>query len=197
MKTSVKPIMITIVLLIAGSSAINAQRGMGRMMHDTTHMGMMMHDTTRMGRPGGEMNHMRNMNYPMQGQMCPGCGMGMGQWAGHGMRPGMRPGMGWGNGFRGGMGPGQFSRSDMNQRPGQARLENIPNLTDKQKKEIADLRQKQFEEVRKLREDSMAKMKALREDHRKKVMGLLTDEQKKYLENNTGAPAPDSKGPGK
>jgi hypothetical protein len=207
MKTMIRPIIMATVLVITGTSSLNAQRGMGMMMHDTSHTRMMMHDTTRMGRPGGDMMQMRHMNAPMHGQMCPGCGMGMGPGARGGMRPGMgwgpgagrgmRPDMGWGPGqdFRGGMGRGQFDRPGMDGKPGIGRLENIPNLTDKQKKDIADLRQKQMDEMKKLREESMAKMKALRDDHRKKVMGLLTDEQKKFIEANTPAPAADIKKP--
>jgi hypothetical protein len=209
MKTMIRPIIMATVLVIAGTGAMNAQRGMGRMMHDTTHMRMMMHDTTRMGRPGGEMMQMRHMNAPVNAQMCPGCGMGMGMRPGPrgGMRPGMawgpgaargmRPDMGWGpaQDFRGGMGRGQFERPGMDGKPGIGRLENIPNLSDKQKKDIADLRQKQMDEIKKLRDESMAKMKALREDQRKKVMGLLTEEQKKFIEGNTAAPAADIKKP--
>jgi hypothetical protein len=209
MKTTIKPIIMAIVLVIAATGAMNAQRGMGRMMHDTTHMRMMRHDTAFMGRHGNQMMQMRHMNAPMHGQMCPGCGMGMGPGAKGGMRPGMgmgmgpgagrgmRQGMGMGPGpeFRGGMGPDRFNRPGMNQGAGLARLESIPGLTDKQKKDIADLKQKQMDEMKKLREESMAKMKSLREDNRKKIMGLLTEEQKKYLEGNPGAPAQDVKKP--
>jgi hypothetical protein len=203
MKTTYKSIIMALVLVIAGSSAMNAQRGMGMMMHDSARMAKMMRDTAFTGRHGYPMMQMRHMNSPRQGQMCPGCGMGMRQGGRYGMGPGahrgMRPGMGWGPGpgNRGGMGPGQFNRPDFNRVPGQARIENIPNLTDKQKKEIADLRQKQMDDLKKLRDESMSKMKALREDHRKKVMSLLTDEQKKFVEANTVAPAPGSGKPRK
>jgi hypothetical protein len=195
MKTMIKPLVVAMILVIAGNSAANAQRGMGRMMHDTIRMRMMMHDTSFMKKEGFPMMHMNLMNAPMYEQMCPGCRMGMY----HGARGGMRPGMGWGYGpgFRHGIGPRQFNRPGFEGKPGIGRPENIPNLTDKQKKDIADLRLKQAEEVKKLREESMAKMKTLREDHRKKVMGLLTEEQKKLLEGNAGAPAQDIKKPQK
>jgi hypothetical protein len=213
MKTTIRAITMATVLAIAGISVANAQRGMGRMMHDTTRTRMMMRDSVRMGRPGGDMMMMRHMNPQMQGQMSPGgrmgmgMGMGMGPWARGGMRPGMgwgsgpgfRGGMGWGPGpgFRGGMGPGRVNRQDFGQRPGPAGIESIPNLTDKQKKDIADLRQKQTAEVKKIREDSMTRIKTLQDEHRKKIMSLLTDEQKKYLEGIPGAPAPDTKKPQK
>lgn len=195
MKTMIKLIVMAVILVIAGSNPADAQRGMGKMMHDTAFM----------KKEGFPMMQMRHMNAPMYGHMCPGCRMGMYQGARGGMRPGMgwgpgygrgmRPGMGWGPGpdFRGGMGPGQFNRPGMKQGAGLARLESIPGLTDKQRKDIADLKQKQMAEMKKLREESMARMKTLREDHRKKVMGLLTEEQKKYIDENTGATAPETK----
>jgi glycosyltransferase involved in cell wall biosynthesis len=64
-------------------------------------------------------------------------------------------------------------------------LDRIPDLTEKQKKEIAGLRQKQQDEMKKQREEMSAKIKNLRESHRAKIMNLLTDEQKKWLEENT------------
>lgn len=194
MKTTIRAITMATVLVITGVSVANAQRGMGRMMHDTTHMRMMMRDSVRMGRPGGNMM-MRHMGPQLQGPMCPGCRMGMGPRAGGGMRPGM--GWGPGPGFRGGMGPGRFNRQSFDQRPRPAGIESIPNLTDKQKKDIADLRQKQNDNVQKIREESMARIKTLREENRKKIMSLLTDEQRKYFEGNPGAPAPDTKRPQK
>ena len=69
--------------------------------------------------------------------------------------------------------------------PGMRAMENIPNLTDKQKKDIADLKGKQMAEMEKLRIDMQSKMKELRESHKAKVMGLLTPEQKKWVEENT------------
>jgi hypothetical protein len=82
-------------------------------------------------------------------------------------------------------GPGHFGAE-------RQRIESIPNLTDKQKKEIADLRTKNQAEIKKFRDETIAKIKIMREAHRKDLMNLLTDEQKKYLEsgsdnNNTGS----------
>ncbi len=66
-------------------------------------------------------------------------------------------------------------------------LNRIPNLTEKQRKEIADLRQKEMNDMMKFREETQAKMQSMREENRKKIMDLLTDEQKKFLES---APMP-------
>ncbi len=118
-----------------------------------------MRDTTRMGMKKGmqgmQMHGMRQMHNP---QMRPMEGRGMR----HADRPGMRQ-----------MGPGMMM------------MESIPNVTEKQKKEIADLRVKQQSEMQKLREESAAKMQTMRETHRKNMMNILTDEQKKFLEAKT------------
>jgi hypothetical protein len=70
-------------------------------------------------------------------------------------------------------------------RPGMWMLENIPNLTDKQKKDIAELRQNQQAEMQKFRSDMQKKMQEMRASNRSKVMNLLTDEQRKWLKENT------------
>jgi hypothetical protein len=90
-----------------------------------------------------------------------------------------------------GMGPMQMNiRSGFRQQaPGMRSMENIPNLTDKQKKDIADLNGKQMAEMEKLRIDMQSKMKDLREAHKAKVMSILTAEQKKWVEENTPGPA--------
>jgi hypothetical protein len=117
----------------------------------------------------------------------------------HGMRQGNFRGGPWGGNFRQGPGPGfrgQFGPGMMNNRgfgpqmQEMMRMDNIPNLTDKQKKEIADLRNQHMEEMRKFREDNAAKMQSMREEHRNKMMNLLTDEQKKFLEGNNEVPPP-------
>lgn len=120
----------------------------------------------------------------------------------HGMRQGNSRGGPWSGNFRQGPGPGfwgQFGQAMMNN-PGfgpqmreMMRMDNIPNLTDKQKKEIADLRNQHMEEMRKFWEDNAAKMQSMREEHRKKMMNLLTDEQKKFLEGSNEVPSPAGK----
>jgi len=187
---------ILLILFIAGSLSLSGQRGMRGMRPDSSEMKMMRikqwqmplmmqnPDSLRMGgmRHGMTPRRMNNMGWFMN----PGWQMGhMGM--GRGMRM-MGPGMGRGMG-RGSMGPG-MGHQGMGMRqgaPGRT-MENIPNLTEKQKKDIAGLRQKQQDEMQKFREEMQGKMKEMRESYRNKVMNLLTDEQKKWFEENTPKP---------
>jgi len=101
-----------------------------------------------------------------------------------------------GQGFRGqfGPGPGMMSHQGFGpQMRGMMRMDNIPNLSDKQKKEIADLRDQNMQEMRKFREENMAKVQSMMDEHRKKMMNLLTDEQKKYLEGGKEVQTPSDK----
>ena len=148
-----------LLLFIAGSLSLSAQRGMRGMRPDSSEMKMM------------RMNHWQ---MPM-GHMGMGRGMRM-------MGPGMGRGMGPGS-----MGPG-MGRPGMRQGGHGRTMENIPNLTDKQKKDIADLRQKHQEEMQKFRDEMQLKMKEMRESQRTKIMNLLTPEQKKWFEENTPKP---------
>jgi len=192
---------ILLVILIAGSTNLNAQRGMrGKM------------DSTRMQRPGREYYLGQKIDSSlicdsllfrgMRHAYRPGTGKGYmhgrefvhaprnrnmhgrGFAAGpmHGNRngiPPMKAGMtGRGFGYEGRIGIPQF--------PGAGRVENLPSLNDKQKKEIIDLRQNQTTEMKKLREDMMARIQVLREEHRKNILNILTDEQKKQVETGTG-----------
>ncbi|OFY82722.1 MAG: hypothetical protein A2V46_00415 [Bacteroidetes bacterium RBG_19FT_COMBO_42_7] len=115
-----------------------------------------------------------------QRQLHPGIGrLGMSQGI---HQPGM--GMNRTPGFR------QYSPGFRTQFPGMWAMENIPNLTDNQKKDIADLKGKQMAEMEKLRIDMQSKVKELNEAHKAKVMSILTPEQKKWVEENTpGQPA--------
>lgn len=194
MKNTIKIAGILVMLFIAGSLSLSAQRGMRGMRPDSAGMNRMKMqqrqmplrmqnpDSLRMGgmRYGmapGRMNNMRGraMNPGMRYGMASGRMNYMGHWS---MNPGMRM-----------MGPG-MRRSDMGMRQqGTGRIiENIPDLTDKQKKDIADLRQKQQDEMQKFREEMQLKMKETRESQRTKVMNLLTPEQKKWFEENTPKP---------
>jgi len=92
------------------------------------------------------------------------------------MHQGM-PGMGFGP-----EGRGRFNSPASGQVPGLGRLENLPGITDKQKKDIIDLRYKQLAEMEKFRVDMQSKMQAMREEQRKKILELLTEEQKKLIE---------------
>jgi hypothetical protein len=83
----------------------------------------------------------------------------------HGHPDGMR-------GFdKGGRGPGHYM------------LESIPNVTEKQKKDITDLKLKQQDEMKKFRDEMSSKMQAMRDSHKKSMMSILTEEQKKFIES--------------
>jgi hypothetical protein len=196
MKSIVKASVILIMLLIAGNFNLNAQRGMRGMRSDSAgmdririeqrQMPMMMHH------PDSSM--MRGMQHGMVPYRMHGRGQfmypGWQMWQqGPGMRRGMGPGMGMMRPGMGMMGRGMGRMGmDMNRAPGTRIIENIPNLTDKQKKDIADIRQNQQDEMQKLRDEMQNKMSTLRESNRTKILNLLTDEQKKWFEENTPAP---------
>ena len=145
---------------------------------DSMHMrgmmpGMGMRPSARLGMKGmGHMDRMGQFMLPgtmhgMRGHMWqrPMYGMRGNYWMApmYGMRGmGMEP-MAMDRMGRGQMGPGRI-------------IDNIPNLTDKQKKDIADLRLKQQDE-----------MKKMRDSNRTKILNLLTDEQKKFVESKTGS----------
>jgi hypothetical protein len=173
MKNSGRITVIMLMLFMAGSLTLNAQRGMRGMRPDSARMGMM------------RMEHRQMPMCPMMGMRQQGMGMqhrGMGMWQ---MGPGMRM-MGRGMG-RQGMGM-NGAPGIMRWAPGMRAVDNIPNLTDKQKKDIADLRQQQQVEMQKLRTDMQTKMKDMREAQRVKVIGLLNAEQKKWFEENSPKP---------
>lgn len=199
MKRIVKIAGILLMLLLAGNVTLSAQRGM-RGMSDSTRM-----DRMKMG-PG--FGRMQNGTRPdsmmmkrMKQRMAMDMGMGMGRMNHRGQfmtpRPmqGMRRGMGHGSQFdmRGGM--GRMAMNGRGMRPmGPERMimESVPNITEKQKKDIADLRLKQLDEMKKMRDEMMTKMKTFRESQRTKMLDLLTPEQKKFIEsksvNTTPAP---------
>jgi hypothetical protein len=185
MKRTVQLTGLLLMLLLVCNIPLSAQRGM-RGAADTTRMKhmWMASDTLHRQEMGnrtwmepGRMDHMR-------------------QFTGHrnmyGMGRGMRPGMGfdmrrgnrpmWGDSISG----RQFG-------PGMMMLGSIPNVTEKQKKEITDLMTKQRDEMKKLREEMQTRMKALRDSHKKSILSILTDEQKKFIESRSGniTPAPE------
>jgi hypothetical protein len=161
---------IVLIVLMAGNTSLSAQRGMRGEM-DSTRMERM-----KMGRGNGNamrggMEHM-NMNGMGMRTMRDSRAMGP-------MRQ-MRP-----NGQMGQMG----QMGPMRQmRPESMISESLPNVTGKQKKDIADLRLKQQEEMKKLREETAAKMQTLRDSHKEAVLKLLTEEQKKYIESKQVKP---------
>jgi len=157
MKNAVKITSMMLMLFMAGSLSLSAQRGMRGMRPDSIGMDRM---------------RMEHRQMPQE--------MG---------RPGMGPGrQHQAMGMYGTPGFGQRAPGFRNQAPGMRLMENIPNLTDKQRKDIADLKGKQMAEMEKVRIDMQSKMKELREAHKDKVMSVLTDEQKKWVEENTPKP---------
>jgi hypothetical protein len=196
---------MALVILAALTGRLDAQRGMrGMHMHmrhpiavgDSLRMNMMRQHGDSLLRGG---MHHRIHRGAFGNPMGPGMGPLMRGRPGAGQMPGFRgeiwqtnprgmrrayfPGPGFG--MRHGMMPG---RPGMKQpRPGMRILETIPNLTEKQKKDIADLRQKQMEEMKKMREEMSAKMNDMHEANRTKIMNIFTDEQKKYFEGNNPA----------
>ena len=182
MKNTGKITGMLLLLFIAADFSLNAQHNMRGMRPDSLRMERMPQCMTPM--------QMNNMNH----FMCPGCPGGR-----HAACGIMQPAMNMrhmGPGMRR-MSPG-MARHAMNKKhpgmgyrqvaPGIRVMENIPNLTDQQKKDIADLRQKQKDEMQKLKGEMQKKMDGLRESHKSKVMNLLTDEQKEWLEVNAPEP---------
>ena len=184
MKRTVQLTGILLMLLLACNMSLSAQRGM-RGAADTTHMKRMWMASDTLHRHGmgnrtwmgpGRIDHMRHY---------------MGHRGMYGMGRGMRPDMGFD--MRRGNGPmWRDSISGRQFGPGMMMLGSIPNVTEKQKKEITDLMTKQRDEMKKLREEMQTKMKALRDSHRNSVLSILTDEQKKFVESRSEkiSPAP-------
>jgi len=194
MKSTMKITGIMLMLVMAGSLSLNAQRGgMRGMRMDSTRMGMMRqnYDTMQrhMMRPMGQ--GMRQMQGYRQ-RFAPQAQFGMqrgGMYAHQANfgRRGMRQGMGmmYGHGRNVGRMPVNRMGWD-NMRPGRPMIESIPNITEKQKKDLADLRLKNQEELKKFREETAAKMQTIRDAHKAKMMNLLTDEQKRAVDPEFG-----------
>ena len=204
MKTSVKIIIgAGLFVLLAGTIGISIHHHYGH---------RSMKGTAYYHKQGMDQRHIRGRNreayMPMMRGMRPGMERGpmngVRRGRGQGQLDSTGRGMGQGpmNGMRRGMGPGQMNgmgrgmrRMPMNRMayrnmvPGMM-MGNIPNLSDKQKKEIADLRQQQMDEIKKIRDEMTTKMQGLRETHRKKIMDLLTPEQKKFVESQTRVTEP-------
>jgi len=176
MNKMIKTTGMALMLLMAGALTLSAQQNMRGMRMDTTRMHRMM-----MNRERPLMLNSDSM--PMRGM-------------GHGMRPGMMqhdmrgmcqcPMMQQDRGMQQrGMGMGPWMHGRMN--PGMI-IDNIPNLSDQQKKDIAVMRIDQQTEMKNLAEDMHSKMKAMREAHKSAIEKLLTPEQKKWLDDNTPKP---------
>ncbi len=156
---------LIIVLTISATSIMSAQRG------DRGMRGMKADSVSRSG------DHMMKMKMAPDSMKCDM------------MRNHMRQMGRMHNDRR--FGPMSGNRRGYVNNPGS--LQSIPNLTDKQKKDIADLRQKQMDEMKKFREETKTKMNEMRESYRNKVKSQLTDEQKKYFDDNHPVAAADKK----
>ncbi len=187
MKSTGKVFVILLMFLTAGSFSLSAQRETRGMKADSAGMGMHRMGwmpRTREGRDSLMTGRMHRGIGPMYMQsFCP-CMVPMWSMPWY---PQGRWQQGWGMWM-----PGRMMRPEMYGDQGMkwgshgmGMMENIPNLTDKQKKDMADLMQKHRDEMQKFRSDMQKKMKEMREVNKSKLMNLLTDEQKKWLEENT------------
>lgn len=84
------------------------------------------------------------------------------------------------------MGPGINQRGRGAAGPGRMILGSVPNVTEKQKKEISELLQKQQDDMKKIREEMSAKIQTIRETNRKSLYNILTEEQRKYIDAKQG-----------
>jgi hypothetical protein len=89
-------------------------------------------------------------------------------------------------GMNRGMGPGISQRGRGPAGSGRMILESVPNVTEKQKKEISELLQKQQDDMKKFREEMSAKIQTIRETNRKSLYNILTEEQQKYIDAKQG-----------
>lgn len=158
----------------------NESKKMNKMMvHNFRHRGMGRNSDSYMMRgmrPGmGRMGQMRQPMGPGQmAMMHRGMGQGMmGRGAGNGMGQ-MGSGAGRGMGQMNGMDNSPVG-------PGGIILQNIPNVTDKQKKEFAELLKSQQDEMTKMRSEMAAKIRSTIESQRTKMLKLFTEEQKKSI----------------
>lgn len=174
-------------MLVAGTLSLSAQRGMRGMRTDTSRirrpdLGMMQRtDSLRRGMLGRDDMRMRMHDMPFH--RFPRYGMSRPFRYGIGPAPGMRghaPGMR----FRG---MDEFPRM----RRGFSGIrapEEIPGLTDDQRKKIEELQQQQRTEMQKLRDEMQNNISEMRDSHRSKLMDILTDEQKKWFDDHSPKP---------
>jgi hypothetical protein len=186
MKMTLKLAGAVLVLLIAGSTVLNAQRDKNSQVVDTTRLKQMQlwmkHHPDMFQNPDSAMMRGMGPGMMMQG-MCPCMRMMGGMNQGRMMHERMYQGPGFGRSH-------QEGRPEMGQRRhgmGPGLIKDIPNLTDKQKKEIEELTQKQQEEMQKFRDEHQKKMDSMRETHRNAIINLLTPDQKKWVEENMPA----------
>jgi len=187
-------IMTAAMVLATISIAADAQRGM-----------RWMNDTSAMKRPGrefrqGQGNISRDDTARFRGRFPGRDGFyawngNRGAWRAPGYGPSGKffapvPWHGPGRGF----GPGLYDFRGYNHmrpvppaRPGMQAppmIERIPNLTEKQKKDLESLRQKQQEEMKKFREENRKKAETMKKTHMDNIRKILTPEQQKWLDEH-------------
>jgi hypothetical protein len=132
----------------------------------------------------------RSRNQVMQPGMQRGMGMGMNTGMANGQRQGMMGVMRQesGSATREGMRSAQ-PNPDLagTVAPGGISINNIPNVSDKQRKEFAELLKKQQDDMAKMRSEMAAKIRSTIESNRSKMLKLFTDDQKKYLGTPSGS----------
>jgi len=177
MKTTVKFSGILLMLMLTFNASMSAQRGMRGGM-DNTGMNRMWMGFDTIHRHGMAMRPDSLRMHGMRSDMGPGRygprGQFMDQWQMYGMHRGM------------GMGPGFNQRGGGPAGSGRMILESVPNVTEKQKKEISELLQKQQDDMKKLREEMSAKMQTINETNRKSLYNILTEEQRKFIDAKQG-----------
>lgn len=187
MKYIEKITVAAIFVLAAGSLSLSAQRGMRGMRSDSVKIKRpsveMIHrpDSLRRWMMGPNVMHierdsMFRQRSPMHNMQRPDrFGMGPGTFMWH-----RAPGIAYHRMYDY---PGMRYRSH---RIGG--LDNIPGLTDDQKKKIEELRKNNQSDMQKFQEDMQSKMKEMRSSQRSKLRDLLTDEQKKWFDEHNPAP---------
>lgn len=178
MKRTVRLIVVLLAVMTAGTLALSAQRGMRGMRGMRT-------DSMEVKRSGMEQMPFYRGVQPGMRNWSQGPGFRMPRQGMYGRGPEMRrpvPGMrnrGMDMETFRGMRPGGYGLRSM---------DNMPDLSDKQKQQIEELRKKQQEDMEKFRSEMHEKMKQMRDSHRSGIRDLLTDEQKKWFDGNNPDP---------
>jgi hypothetical protein len=175
MKTTFKIAGILIMLMLTFNSSLSAQRGM-RGGIDNFGMNRRGIGSDTIHRYGMATRPDSLRMHGMRSEMGPGRYGPHGQFMDHRQMYGMNRGMG----------PGISQRGRRQAGSGRMILESVPNVTEKQKKEISDLLKKQQDDMKKFREEMSAKIQTIRETNRKSLDNILTEEQRKYIDAKKG-----------
>jgi hypothetical protein len=187
MKYIKKIVIAAIFVLSAGTLSLNAQRGMRGMRPDSMRINrpsvdmMQRPDSLRRGMMARDMMPLNRENMyrgriPMY--YMPGSG-----------RFGMRPGNYMWRQAPGIRNPRMYDYPPMRYwSPRMGILDNIPGLTDDQKKKMEELRKNNQADMQKFKEDMQNKIKEMRSSQRSKLRDLLNDEQKKWFDEHNPVP---------